>query len=634
VSAALVSAPQPPGGPPVAAVPVTPAPPVPLRRALLERGTSTLAVLTAISTVDYAISAVLVAAAPDVRRDLGLSDAALQGSASLTVVAVVQAIQPVHPALLSDTYDVGARARVLAVHAGGPSVGRVLGPVVLAIAALGLGGWRAAFVVLGLASLGLAVRALRLRDPGSDAPRQQVALGQAVGRLLRIRTLSVVFAGVAVLGFSLVAVPIEVSNHLERRFGLGTSERSLALAGIEVAAVLGLGVGARLYERLGARVLQAVALSTLTSGVLVCAALQLSSLTLCLVVLGLYALVASMGTAPLYTTVAAVVPPRLRALGFSLLGLVIFLGGGFLGSIFVGRLSDDHGPAFAVAAIVLPTVPIAAAVLAYGARFVAQDMLAATVAAELPAIPGATAGSRALLSVRGLDVSYGKVQVLYGIDLEVAEGEVLALLGTNGAGKSTLLRALSGLTVPDRGTVSMDGSDLTLADPAARVAHGIVQVPGGRAVFGELSVLENLLAACHTFAWDRARVRERIVEVTAIFPVLGERLEQRAGSLSGGEQQMLALAKALVLRPRVLLIDELSLGLAPVVVSQLIEVVADLKRRGVSMVIVEQSVNVAVALADRAVFLEKGQVRFSGPTAGLLERGDIARAVFLGADHA
>jgi ABC-type branched-subunit amino acid transport system ATPase component len=231
--------------------------------------------------------------------------------------------------------------------------------------------------------------------------------------------------------------------------------------------------------------------------------------------------------------------------------------------------------------------------------------------------------------VRDLDVSYGDRQVLFGVDLDVGSGEVLALLGTNGAGKSTLLRAISGLSHADRGHVAHRGRDVTAVDAAARVALGIVQVPGGRAVFPSMSVLDNLLAGCHLFAWNRDRVEARIGDVLGLFPRLGERLDQVAGTLSGGEQQMLALAKALVLEPDVLLVDELSLGLAPVVVQELLEVVRGLNERGTTMVIVEQSVNVALAIADRAVWMEKGRIRWTGPAAGLLDRTDLVRAVFL-----
>jgi ABC-type branched-subunit amino acid transport system ATPase component len=238
--------------------------------------------------------------------------------------------------------------------------------------------------------------------------------------------------------------------------------------------------------------------------------------------------------------------------------------------------------------------------------------------------------ARPYLEVRGVDFSYGPLQVLFGVDLEVVQGEVLALLGTNGAGKSTLLRAISGLGAVDGGTITFDGRDITRAGARERVQLGIVQMPGGKAVFPDMTVADNLRASAYTFIWDRATVARRVDAATELFPVLRERRDQLAGTLSGGEQQMLGLATALVLDAKLVLIDELSLGLAPIVVQELLGVVAELRDRGVTIVLVEQSVNVALSLAHRALFMEKGEVRFEGPSSELLERGDLVRAVFLG----
>ena len=246
---------------------------------------------------------------------------------------------------------------------------------------------------------------------------------------------------------------------------------------------------------------------------------------------------------------------------------------------------------------------------------------------------GASRSSSPTLRVRDLDASYGDRQVLFGVDLDVTPGEVLALLGTNGAGKSTLLRAISGLNHADRGVIEHRGRDVTATDTATRVGLGIVHVPGGRAVFPSLSVFDNLLTGCHPFAWDRARVRDRIDAVLEVFPPLRGRLGQAAGTLSGGEQQMLAIGTALLLEPDLLLVDELSLGLAPAAVAVLLEVILGLQSRGTTIVVVEQSVNLALSIAPRAVWMEKGRVRFSGPSADLLARADLLRAVFLGPDR-
>jgi ABC-type branched-subunit amino acid transport system ATPase component len=234
------------------------------------------------------------------------------------------------------------------------------------------------------------------------------------------------------------------------------------------------------------------------------------------------------------------------------------------------------------------------------------------------------------LAVGEIDVSYGPIQVLHGVSLHVEEGETLALLGTNGAGKSTLLRAIAGLTATTAGSIHWQGASLCDRPVERRVHEGIMLVSGGHAVFPELSVADNLRAGCFSFGRDRKRVQRRTSEMLELFPALRDLRTRRAGTLSGGEQQMLAIAKGLLPEPRLLLIDELSLGLAPVIVGQLMDVVAALTRTGMTIVVVEQSLNVALHLARRAVFMEKGTVRFEGASSDLLERDDLARAVFLG----
>jgi ABC-type branched-subunit amino acid transport system ATPase component len=235
-----------------------------------------------------------------------------------------------------------------------------------------------------------------------------------------------------------------------------------------------------------------------------------------------------------------------------------------------------------------------------------------------------------LLEATDLCVSYGSMQVLFDVSIAVPRGETLALLGTNGAGKSTLLKAISGLVPLQRGSVRFDGVEIDSLAVEARVATGIAQLCGGNAVFPGLSVQENLLAGTFTFSRERDLVQQRLDRSLDLFPSLRRQWTQRAGSLSGGEQQMLALAKVLLLDPELLIIDELSLGLAPVIVGQLLGVLQELRQQGLSMLIVEQSLNVASALADQAVFLEKGEVRFVGSTSSLLADDTIARAVFLG----
>jgi ABC-type branched-subunit amino acid transport system ATPase component len=235
-----------------------------------------------------------------------------------------------------------------------------------------------------------------------------------------------------------------------------------------------------------------------------------------------------------------------------------------------------------------------------------------------------------LLSCTGVDVSYDKVQILFGVDLEVADGEIVALLGTNGAGKSTLLKAISGLVEPGGGQILFAGRDITHADAVQTSRLGIVQVPGGKAVFPTLTVAEHFKAGCWLYRDEAAsEVDARTNRVLEMFPRLRERWDQMAGNLSGGEQQQLALGMAFVAKPRLLIIDELSLGLAPAIVAQLLDIVREIHAEGATIILVEQSVNVALTVATRAYFMEKGEVRFSGPTEDLLARDDILRSVFL-----
>ncbi|HEV2370179.1 MAG TPA: ATP-binding cassette domain-containing protein [Acidimicrobiales bacterium] len=249
---------------------------------------------------------------------------------------------------------------------------------------------------------------------------------------------------------------------------------------------------------------------------------------------------------------------------------------------------------------------------------------------SLPASRPSVESTGDVLEVDGVDFSYGRMQVLFDVSLRVTHGECLALLGTNGAGKSTLLRVISGLERPSAGRVVLDGIDVTGMPAEQLVGRRLALVTGGRAVFADMTVAENLEMQAVTVRKRRAWVRERRDVVLETFPRLGERLSQTAGSLSGGEQQQLALAKALLLDPVLLCIDELSLGLAPVVVEQLLQTVHRINEAGTAVVLVEQSLNIAAEVCGRALFMEKGQIRFEGRTADLLERDDLVRAVFLG----
>jgi branched-chain amino acid transport system ATP-binding protein len=231
----------------------------------------------------------------------------------------------------------------------------------------------------------------------------------------------------------------------------------------------------------------------------------------------------------------------------------------------------------------------------------------------------------AILDVHDLSVSYGSVRAVRGVSLRVAAGEVVALIGANGAGKTTILSALSGLIRPASGTAQFDGLDLTTAKASAIVRHGLVHVPEGREILGRQTVLENLELA--TWARrDRAAASAQIASVMKRFPILGERRSMRAGTLSGGEAQMLAIARGLLGKPRLLLLDEPSLGLAPLMVDEVFAAIGEIHRDGTTILLVEQNALRALAIADRAYVLETGQVLLSGTGDDLLHNPAVRRA--------
>jgi ABC-type branched-subunit amino acid transport system ATPase component len=240
-------------------------------------------------------------------------------------------------------------------------------------------------------------------------------------------------------------------------------------------------------------------------------------------------------------------------------------------------------------------------------------------------------GGLPALQIHNLDFFYGTNQVLFDMNLEIAQGEMVALLGTNGAGKSTLLRAVSGLSHPHRGVIRIFGMNSTYLEPEQIIDQGVALLVGGKMTFSGLSVRDNLRVGGHTMRGDRARAARAMEEALDAFPALKTRLGQPAGTLSGGEQQMLALARVMMTRPRLLLIDELALGLAPMTVDVLMAMVRRINEEGTTVILVEQSINRAVSLARRCFFIERGEIKFDGPTVELLARDDLLRPVFLGA---
>ena len=229
-----------------------------------------------------------------------------------------------------------------------------------------------------------------------------------------------------------------------------------------------------------------------------------------------------------------------------------------------------------------------------------------------------------MLALDRLEVYYGEIHALKGVSLEVREREIVALLGNNGAGKTTTLKTISGLLAPRQGRVTFEDAALTGVAPHAIVARGIAHVPEGRRIFNRLTVRENLLMGAYLRA--DGGVAADLERVFALFPRLHERLTQVAGTLSGGEQQMLAIGRALMARPKVLLLDEPSMGLAPVLVEQIFETIAEVNRQGTTILLVEQNAAMALSIASRGYVLETGNVVLSGTAAALGENRDVRRA--------
>lgn len=570
--------------------------------------------------------------------------------------ATTGSVQAVHRPLLMDSYEPRARVRVLAAYRASDQAGSILAPLLVGLCAVVGLTWRGTFGVLGVLCIAACVYALRLRDPGYGAfdeqrlraevrraehlegePEALVELSffEGVRRLLLLASVRRLLVGNAVLGMMLVPLNTYLVFFLEERWGLGPGARAAVFAAMPVFAIGSLAAFGRRGEALFRRnpgELATVGAATLAAGVsFLAVSIAAPVFPLMLATLGLAFGCFAVTFPALETALLSVVAPKLRPTAAALAGIFLAAVGGFGGLVLLGSIDRRYGITGAIASVVLPGL-LAALILRGVAPLADADLnrlVGEIVEEEEVGSLRASGAKLPLLSVTGVDFSYGSVQVLFDVDLRVEPGEMVALLGTNGAGKSTLLRAISGLGLPDRGSVRLDGHDVTFIDAERRVNLGISQVPGGKAVFGQLSVLENMRIYGWSLGRDRTRVEAGIEASLAAFPRLNERREALAGTLSGGEQQMLALAKALILSPRLLLIDELSLGLAPKVVGELLEMVRQINAAGTAIVLVEQSVNVALSLADRAYFMEKGAVQFEGPAADLLGRTDLLRSVFL-----
>jgi branched-chain amino acid transport system ATP-binding protein len=555
-------------------------------------------------------------------------------------------IEPTHNSLIADYYPVGIRPRVYSFHRAANSVGQFIGPITAGLLASWLG-WRAPFIIFTIPMLIFVVIGITLREPirgmqerkafGSsddvvDTEEEAPSFAEAwrmcwkVGSLRRIyRTLP--FLAPALVGFLFFA-----SFFYRDIFGLDDIQRGLVATFTEPGQILGLIIGSRLGMKMFVKDPKSIfkLLSWVILAVTFGATVFALAPTLPIAIAANIFITAALAFVlpGIFAALSLAIPARSRSMGFAMGS--VFVIPGLLALPVIGILGQAWG--LRIGMLVMLPMFLIGAISVYSAGNLIEgdirDVWTAT-AARSEVLNERRKGRSKQLIVRGLDVYYGDVQVLFGVDFEVDEGEIVALLGTNGAGKSTLLKAISGIVEGDSGAVIFDGRDVTHAPPNEIAGKGIMQIPGGQGVFPSLTIDENLRVAAWLDRRDRKKLHAGVERVFEQFPILRERRSEPAANLSGGQQQMLALGMAFLSRPQLLMIDELSLGLAPVVVEQLLPIVRAMRDAGTTIIVVEQSVNIALTLAETAYFMEKGEIRFHGLTSELLERPDVLRSVFL-----
>ena len=563
-----------------------------------------------------------------------------------------------HTPLIMDNYHPSMRVRALSIYNAIFTFGNVAAPLFVGLLAGALGfTWRGVFLFMGLTSLVMTLAALGLRDPGfgkwdterlresvhdlhgedtDELQRDDVALGfwEICRRMMLIPTNRRLFAGFTVFGILTIPLQTFISFFLERRWDLGPGARGIFFAYFAGCGVVALliygGRGEKQFHDDPAKVLRTVG-SLLALGVFfVALGGAMPVFWLMIACFGIGGALVTVILPGLSIGTMSIIPSNMRAHAQALVSLFLAIGG-LIGALFLGGIETRYGAVGTMVAVAIPGVA-GALIIASAGKFIRRDlerMIDEVLEDEEISRITSSGGRLPMLTSRGLNFSYGQVQVLFDVDFTVDDGEMVALLGVNGAGKSTLLKVVSGIGLPSSGSVRFRGQEITYLDAERRLRLGITQIPGGRAVFGPMTVVENLRSFGYTLRGEHRSVDRAIETCFEAFPRLYERRGSLASTLSGGEQQMLGLSKALMLRPRLLLIDELSLGLAPLVVAQLLEMVRRINADGTAVVLVEQSVNIALNLVEHAYFMEKGEMRFDGRSEDLLAREDLLRAVFL-----
>ncbi len=561
----------------------------------------------------------------------------------------------VHATLLADAYPIGVRGRIFATNAAVGRVFNAASPILvggIAVAVGGDEGWRWAYLSLGIPVAVLAALAFALPEPergqwekkdvlghsfGKDLAEIPISVGAAFARIWRIDTIRYMTMAMVAIGFALFPGASIQSFFLDEEFGLDALQRGFATAptGVLIVAFLP-WIGKRFdqtFREAPDKALRIMGLLLIPAAVLVPLQYSMPNVWLFVVFATLNGTFLGAAFSMVQPSIQSVVPYRLRGMGTAIVTFFMFAGGGVAGGLVSAFLQDTVGERAAITFLTIVFMPLGGYYILRGSHRVRHDL--SLVVEELREEQSYhdlidTGTDVPVMQVSHIDFSYGKVQVLFDVSFDVQQGETLALLGTNGAGKSTILRVVAGLETPERGVVRYQGRTATFASPETRGQLGIQMLPGGKGIWPSMSIGDNLTIGAYNYRSDAADVQRRIDRVLELFPALTGRLSERAGDLSGGQQQMLALARVMLHEPELLIIDELSLGLAPTVVQELLEHIDTLRAAGQTMILVEQSLNVALAVSDRAIFLEKGQVRFEGSAQELAARDDLARAVFLG----
>ena len=592
---------------------------------------------------------------------LGVAQGIIVATIMLVGISMGQAvIFPTHNSLLADYYPVPARPRIYSAHRSGISIGAIVGVLLGAVLA-SLFSWRAPFFVFAVPIVLVVAVGLRLREPprgrheqlelseqmvaserGEPAPLADVvvdipvepppSLGEAWRTVWKIGVLRRIFIALPFLAAAIAGFTSLASLQYQETFHLDAVQRAYLIAPIQLFDLLGLAVGAVIATRLARRdiglVFRMLAVaSVVASGFAVLFALAPNVPLAFVGNAGIDFSLAIVGPGVL-ASLSLAIPSRVRSVGFSLGALFVLPG--FLVLPVVGALGDAVGFRYGLL-ILVPIFIIGGLIVSSAGGLMERDIqdVWTSMRTRTQMLVDRRAGQLPLLAVRELSVGYDGVVVLADVAIEVGEGEIVALVGTNGAGKSTLLRAIGGVVEADHGAIVFDGRDITHLPPDEIARLGVAQVPGGEGIFPNLRVDDNLRVA----AWQGRRRGEHdadmIDEALAAFPLLASRRQERAANLSGGQQQMLALAMATITRPKLFLIDELSLGLSPLVVEQLLGAIESMRQAGTAILLVEQSMNVAVAVADRVYVMETGVVRFSGTADELAAHPELLWSVYV-----